>query len=530
MNGKIKDYLIYGALGIVFIFSLYLLFSPGTPTQVIVDDNTGAKDELVLDTPSVSVKVGEETQVSAHVNNNPNAVINYLSVNTDIAVMTNGTTVKGVNVGRTYIMVTYHDNSGADQIKHCSVDVLTNENYVIEKITMADGYIVVKVVDSYKLNYQVTPSGATYKASYLSSDNTIATIDGDGNVKGLKEGIVAIRIKVNDTTLDKTVYVTSKDVQSGLAVLPSSVTFKTNVIKIKVDDEKDVTYSYLPQDADIAKYSIWSSSDTSVVTVNDGKIKALKEGTSEVTLETVNGIKITAKVTVSPKEIKATKIDVTSNTTLTLKVGDVSDITYKVLPEDTTDKLTFSSSNSSVARVDKNGKITALAEGSATITLKAGTVTKKITVTVEKSGSGGSGGGGSGGGGGGGSGHCKISSDPQDETYNSCFRYSHHLIVSQSKVTVKVGQSVSIKVGLPSECGTFIKYTRQTADGSSGWSQYIGQSRSNISGTGFTWIITGRKKGSTIASQTIQYDATSPSGKCSGNVKSMITVSVTVTN
>ena len=176
MNGKIKDYLIYGALGIVFIFSLYLLFSPGTPTQVIVDDNTGAKDELVLDTPSVSVKVGEETQVSAHVNNNPNAVINYLSVNTDIAVMTNGTTVKGVNVGRTYIMVTYHDNSGADQIKHCSVDVLTNENYVIEKITMADGDIVVKVGDSYKLNYQVTPSGATYKASYLSSDNTIATM------------------------------------------------------------------------------------------------------------------------------------------------------------------------------------------------------------------------------------------------------------------------------------------------------------------------------------------------------------------
>ena len=532
MDKKIKDYLIYGALGIVFIFALYLLFSPEQTTQVVVNDDPGVKDELVLDTPAISVKVGEETQVSAHVNNNPNAVINYLSVNTDIAVITNGTTVKGVDVGRTYIMVTYHDNNGTDQIKHCSVDVLTNENYKIEKITMAEGDIVVKVGESYKLEYQVTPSGATYKASYLSSDNSIATVDGDGNVKGLKAGIAVVRVKVNDTNLDKTVYVTDKEYPSGLAVLPSSVTFKTNVIKIKMDDESNIAYSYLPQDADIAKYSIWTSSDPSIVKIENGNIKALKEGTCDVTLETVNGIKITAKVTVSPKEIKATEIQLTSNETLTLKVGDVSDITYKVLPEDTTDKISFSSSNSAIARVDKNGKITALAEGSATITIKAGSVSKKINVTVEKTGSGSSGGssGGSSSGGSSSGGHCKISSDPKDETYNSCFRYSHHLTVSQSKVTVKVGQSVSIKVGLPSECGTFIKYTRQTADGSSGWGQYIGQSRSNISSTGFTWIITGRKKGSTIASQTIQYDAKSPSGKCSGNVKSMITVSVTVTN
>ena len=530
MDKKIKDYLIYGALGIVFIFALYLLFSPEQTTQVVVNDEPKAKDELVLDTPAISVKVGEETQVSAHVNNNPNAVINYLSVNTDIAVITNGTTVKGVNVGRTYIMVTYHDNNGTDQIKHCSVDVLTNENYKIEKITMADGDIVVKVGESYKLEYQVTPSKATYKASYLSSDNTIATVDGDGNVKGLKEGIVVVRIKVNDTNLDKTVYVTEKDYPSGLAVLPSSVTFKTNVIKIKMDDENNIAYSYLPQNADIAKYSIWTSSDPSIVKIENGNIKALKEGSCQVTLETVNGIKITAKVTVSPKEIKATEIQITSNESLTLKVGDVSDITYKVLPEDTTDKLSFSSSNSAIARVDKNGKITALAEGNATITIKAGSVSKKVVVTVEKAGSSSSGssGGGTTSGGSSSGGHCKISSDPKDEAYNSCFRYSHNLTVSQKSVTVKVGESVSIKVGLPSECGTFIKYTRQTADGSSGWSQYIGQSRSNNSGTGFTWIITGRKPGSTIASQTIQYDAESPSGKCSGNVKSMITVNVKV--
>ena len=84
-------------------------------------------------------------------------------------------------------------------------------------------------------------------------------------------------------------------------------------------------------------------------------------------------MKISTKVTVSPKEIKATGINITSNTSLSLNIGDVSDITYELTPSDTTDKISFSTSNSSVASVDKNGKITALSAGSATVTVKAGT-------------------------------------------------------------------------------------------------------------------------------------------------------------
>ena len=535
IDKKYIDYIIYAILGIVFIYSLSLIFSSDTEEQEVVVNPT-TSEQLVLDTSSLTVKVGEETTISAHVDNNPSAVITYLSINGDIATVV-GTTVKGVGVGRTYIMVRYRDSSGIDQTKYCPIDVLTNENYTVEKITMADGDIIVKLGDSYKLDYQVTPNTTNYKATYLSTDNTIASVDTNGNVKGLKEGVVAIRIKVNDATLDKTVYVTNKDIVSGLATLPTSITFKTNSIKIKLDDETNIPYSYQPETADLAKYSIWSSSDSSVVSVTDGKIKGLKEGVSTITLETVNGMKISTKVTVSPKEIKATGINITSNTSLSLNIGDVSDITYELTPSDTTDKISFSTSNSSVASVDKNGKITALSAGSATVTVKAGRVSKKINVVVTSpssgtsggsSGSSGSSGSGSSSSGSSSGGRCKISTDPQDATYNSCFKKSHHLTVSQSSVTVKVGSSVSIKVGLPSECGTFIKYTRTTADGSSGWGQYIGQSRTNITSSGFTWIITGRKKGSTIASQTVQYDAKSPSGKCSGNVKSMITVRVTV--
>ena len=210
MDGKIKDYLIYGVLGIVFIFSLYLIFSPEKEEQVIVNNDPTTKEELILDTPALSVKEGEEVAINAHVNNNANALINYISMNNDIATLTGNHTVKGVKSGKTYIMVTYKDSSGTDQIKHCSVDVLTNENYQVEKITIADGEVVLKIGETYKLEYQVTPSDTPYKAEYQSSDSSIASVDNAGNIKGLKEGIVAIRVSVKDTHEDKIVYVTSK--------------------------------------------------------------------------------------------------------------------------------------------------------------------------------------------------------------------------------------------------------------------------------------------------------------------------------
>ena len=58
MNKKYVDYIIYGVLGIVFIFSLTLIFSSdkGSTSN---NANNKVVEELVLDTPNLTVKVGE---------------------------------------------------------------------------------------------------------------------------------------------------------------------------------------------------------------------------------------------------------------------------------------------------------------------------------------------------------------------------------------------------------------------------------------------------------------------------------------
>ena len=123
----------------------------------------------------------------------------------------------------------------------------------------------------------------------------------------------------------------------------------------------------------------------------------------------------------------------------------------------------------------------------------------------------------------------------EDATWWSCFSGSHNLVVPSlgaqgSTITMKVGETRSFQVKLPSECGSFIQYTKKVADGSSGWRNYVSQSRSNVTGTGFTWTITANKYGNVTVSQTILYDAISPSGKCAKNVKSMYRFNINVRN
>ena len=70
---------------------------------------------------------------------------------------------------------------------------------------------------------------------------------------------------------------------------------------------------------------------------------------------------------------------------ITLSEEQTTVITATVNPSDASDKtVAWSSSNSSVASVDQNGQVTAVAEGTATITAKAGGKSATCSVSVQK--------------------------------------------------------------------------------------------------------------------------------------------------
>jgi len=114
----------------------------------------------------------------------------------------------------------------------------------------------------------------------------------------------------------------------------------------------------------------WSSSADSVATVDNGKVTAVGEGTAIITATTKESNRTaTCTVVVTSKIVPVTGVTL-SPTTMDLMFTKKRTLEPVISPANATFKvLTWSSSNSDVVSVDKNGELTAVALfGSATIT------------------------------------------------------------------------------------------------------------------------------------------------------------------
>ncbi|MGN0537912.1 MAG: SH3 domain-containing protein [Acutalibacteraceae bacterium] len=127
----------------------------------------------------------------------------------------------------------------------------------------------------------------------------------------------------------------------------------------------------------------WSSSNTSVVSVNsDGTLKALKTGTATVKAKSKANSASTASCTVIVTE-QALKSIQLSETSKTLYIGEVFQLKATTTPANFT--LKYSTDNTKAVRVGGDGTVTALAEGTANITVtdEIGLVKAVCTVTVK---------------------------------------------------------------------------------------------------------------------------------------------------
>ena len=129
----------------------------------------------------------------------------------------------------------------------------------------------------------------------------------------------------------------------------------------------------------------WTSSDEAVATVdNNGLVTAVGAGNCKITVSSSNEKTEECKVTVrTPVSAVSFNKD-----TLELVEGKTATLICTVSPDNATDKsLTWKSSNESVATVDKNGLVTAIAPGNCTITVTSNNgKTDECRVTVEKAG------------------------------------------------------------------------------------------------------------------------------------------------
>jgi len=157
---------------------------------------------------------------------------------------------------------------------------------------------------------------------------------------------------------------------------------------MKIGETWQLTATVLPANATNSAVS-WSSSDTSVVTVTAGAVKALKEGSAIITAASAADSSKTAICTVTvTKGVDVANI-ILSQSTLTLTAGASATLTAAVQPANATNtNVVWASSNTAIATV-KDGVVTAVAPGTVTVTVASATKTAiaaSCVVTVIESG------------------------------------------------------------------------------------------------------------------------------------------------
>lgn len=258
--------------------------------------------------------------------------------------------------------------------------------------------------DDLSLNIDLGVYDECYKnIKYTSTDEEVAVVSSDGVVSAKKKGSTTIKVNNGYKTVTKKVNVVAA---SGV----NSVTgVKLNVTSLTISVGKNGSLSAIVSPSDATNKAVtWSSSNESVALVSSkGKVVGVGVGSAVITVTTQDGNKTAmANVTVkrassssssgssssggsssgsSSKYKKVTKISINSDD-FTVKVGNTKSLTYTISPSNATNKkVSWDTSNPSVAKVNSAGKVTGVGAGTAYITIKSvDGVSDKVKVVVTK--------------------------------------------------------------------------------------------------------------------------------------------------
>lgn len=235
------------------------------------------------------------------------------------------------------------------------------EEVAVSSVNVSQPTAEMIVGETVKLSATITPSNATNKdIVWASSKQSVATVDRSGLVTAIAEGTSNITASAGGK-IGTCVVMVSKRV-----IVVSSIELNKTNLDLVEEEEFTLVATVKPDDATDKTVS-WSSSDPSVATVAEGKVKALKEGTATITAK-AGEKSTTCSLTVEKKVIAVESVSLNKET-LELTKGQSETLIATVKPDDATDKTVIWTTDSENIAVNQEGLVTAFALGTAVITV-----------------------------------------------------------------------------------------------------------------------------------------------------------------
>ena len=319
-------------------------------------------ESIRLNETEKQLNKGDDLQLSVTYNpedTTADKTVTWTSTDDTVATVDENGKVTALKAGTTYIKAKVEDKEVS-----CKIDVVVQ----LTGINLNKDVAEIVKGQTEKLTVTLVPEDTTYtgKVEWTSSDDTIATVDENGNVKGIKEGTVTITAKAveNGNEIIDTAEITVKEIPLN------SIAIDIADFDLGIGRTQSLGVVCNPENTTDDINVEWTSSDVKVATVDEnGVVTAVAEGTAVITAKV--GDK-TASVTVTVKGIPITSI--TIDAPAKVLIGGNVNIKVTVNPTDATynmSDLKFVSSNSDVLTINEDGTIVAKGLGKAILTVEA---------------------------------------------------------------------------------------------------------------------------------------------------------------
>ena len=211
---------------------------------------------------------------------------------------------------------------------------------------------IVEIGEAMQLATSITPTNADPSVKWTTSDPHVLTVSGTGLVTGLASGTARVTAQASNGLTS------SVNLTVGARISDTSIIIgKRQKWQLSVSGGAGTV--------------VWSSANTKIARVSStGLVEGVKYGTTEITAS-IDGLNFTCSVLVAKPSLSQTSVNVSERMTYKLRVAYASG------------SVRWSSSRTSIATVNKYGKITARRAGTATITATVDGFRLKCTVRVK---------------------------------------------------------------------------------------------------------------------------------------------------
>ncbi len=209
---------------------------------------------------------------------------------------------------------------------------------------------------------------------WKTSNKRIVAVSGAGKLTGKRVGLAKVTAVTTDSVRAKAVC------KVRVIQRVSKISLNTDYMVVYVGGVKKLNVKYRPAGATIKKVKFKSGNSKVARVTGSGRVRGIAEGDTFVTATAADGSNKRARCYVKVMDaVPATSI-VVAQTNMTMQKGDSAKISYRVLPENTSDSLKFASDNKRVAKVNNKGRVKAVGTGNAVITIMS---TSGVTSTVD---------------------------------------------------------------------------------------------------------------------------------------------------